>query len=197
LQSDPAKWWMAAAFGANLALAAIIIASYGSESHGTTLALQATARVTFLWFIAAYAGGALSTLFYPRFQSLKRFGRELGLAFAAALLVHLSLVGWLCWIGKAPDIGVFEFFGPVVALTYILAFFSFGNLHTVLGPRLWRLFRLIGMNIILFAFLRDFIRHPLHPSYLLFVAMSVVAPALRLAAWIQRSAKPDSMTFGA
>jgi hypothetical protein len=197
LRSDPAKWWMAAASGANLALAAIIVASYGSGSDGTILALQATARVTFLWFVAAYTGGALSTLFYPRFQSLRRFGRELGLAFAAALLVHLSLVGWLCWIGKVPDIGVFEFFGPVAVHTYILAFFSFGNLHTVLGPKLWRLLRLIGMNIILFAFLRDFIRHPLHASYLPFVAMSVVAPALRLAAWMQRFAKSDSTTFSA
>jgi len=188
---------MGTAFGANLALAAIIVATYGSGGHGTTLALRATARASFLWFIAAYAGGALSTLFHPRLQPLKRLGRELGLAFAAALLVHLSLVGWLCWIGDAPEIGLFAFFGPVAVLTYVLAFFSFRNLHTILGPRLWKQFRLIGMTIILFAFLRDFVRQPLHPAYLPFIVMCIAAPLLRLTAWMLRSSKSNSMTFDA
>lgn len=102
---------MGVAFGANLALAAVILATFGSGDHGTSIALRATARVAFLWFFAAYVGGALSMLFYPHFQSLRPFGRELGLAFAAALVVHLALVGWLCWIGQAPEIGVFTFFG--------------------------------------------------------------------------------------
>jgi hypothetical protein len=153
---------MVTALGANLLLAAIIIATRGAGISGTSLALDVTARMAFLWFWAAYTGGALSTLFGPAFLPLKRLGRELGLAFAAALLVHLALVAWRCWIGAAPSIDVFVFFGPVAALTFILALLSFGNLHTILGAKAWQLLRTIGMNVIFYAFLKDFMQDPLH-----------------------------------
>jgi hypothetical protein len=139
-----------------------ILKSAGAGVDGTSLALAATARVAFLWFWAAYAGGALRILFGAAFLPLKQLGRELGLAFAAALLAHLALVSWLCWIGSAPPIGVFLSFGPVAGLTFILALLSFGNLHRMLGPKLWKLFRTIGMNVILYAFLKDFMQDPLH-----------------------------------
>jgi hypothetical protein len=174
------------ALGANLVLAAIILETFGSDDHGTSLALAATARVTFLWFFAAYTGGALAALFGSAFLPLKLVGRELGLAFAAALLVHLALVGWLCWIGATPRIGVFLFFGPAAILTFVLAFLSFGSLHRILGQKAWRLLRIIGMNVILGAFLKDFLRHPLHAGYLPFVALSILAPLLRLTAWALR-----------
>ena len=131
----------------------------------------------------------MPTLFGAAFLPLKQLGRELGLAFAAALLVHLALVSWLCWIGSAPSVHVFVFFGPVAALTFILALLSFGKLHTTLGPKPWRLLRTIGMNVILYAFLTDFMQDPLHGGvqhvvdYLPFTAMAIAAPLLRLAAW--------------
>jgi hypothetical protein len=180
---------MGTALGANLFLAAIILATSGPDVQGTSRALDATARVAFLWFWAAYTGGALAALFGATFLPLKQLGRELGLAFAAALLVHLALVSWLCWIGSAPSVNVFVFFGPVAALTFILALLSFGNLHRMLGLKLWRLFRTVGMNVILYAFLRDFMQHPLHGGvqhvvdYLPFTVMAIAAPLLRLAAW--------------
>jgi hypothetical protein len=189
MRSRSAEWWMGTALGANLFLAATILATSGSGVHGTSLALVATARVAFLWFWAAYAGGALPILFGAAFLPLKQLGRELGLAFAAALLVHLALVGWLCWIGSAPSLHVFVFFGPVAALTFILALLSFGNLHRRLGPRPWWLLRTIGMNVILYAFLKDFMQDPLHGGvqhiveYLPFTAMAIAAPLVRLAAW--------------
>jgi hypothetical protein len=119
---------------------------------------------------------------------LKQHGREFGLAFAAALLVHLSFVVWLCWIGAAPKIGVFVFFGIAAASTSLLALFSFGNLRAVLGPKWWWLARIIGMNFILYAFFRDFMYDPLRggieraAEYLPFVIMAAAAPLLRLAA---------------
>lgn len=187
-----AAWWMRTALGANLLLAAIIIAIFGAGVKGTSLALDITARAAFLWFLAAYTGGALTTLFGPTFLPLKQLGRELGLAFAAALLVHLALVAWRCWIGAVPSIDVFVFFGPVAALTFILAFLSFGNLHSILGSRAWQLLRTIGMNVILYAFLKDFMQDPLHGGarhlleYLPFAAMAIVAPLTKLAAWAVR-----------
>ena len=187
-----ANWWIGSALGVNLSLALIILAVRGSDEHGTSLALAVTARVAFLWFFAAYAGGALATLFGPTFQPLKRLGRELGLAFASALLVHLVVVAWLCWIGATPPIGVFMFFGPVAVLTFVLALLSFGNLHTALGPKWWQLVRIIGMNVILYAFLMDFMKDPLHGGvrrlveYVPFTAMAILAPLLRLSAWALR-----------
>jgi hypothetical protein len=184
---------MVMALGANMALASVILATRGLGDHGTAIALAVTARAAFLWFFAAYTGGALTTLFGPAFLPIKLLGRELGLAFAAALLIHLILVGWLCWIGAAPAIGVFVFFGPVAVLTFVLAFFSIGNFHTILGPRWWQLLRLIGMNVILCTFLKDFLQHPLHGGvrhlieYLPFAAMAIVAPLLRFAAWAKQA----------
>jgi hypothetical protein len=180
---------MGTALGANLFLAAVIVATNGPDVQGTSQALDATALGAFLWFWAAYTGGALPTLFGAAFLPLKQLGRELGLAFAAALLVHLGLVSWLCWIGSAPSINVFVFFGRVAALTFILALLSFGNLHRMLGPKLLKLLRTIGMNVILYAFLTDFMQDPLHGGvqhvvvYLPFTAMAIAAPLLRLAAW--------------
>lgn len=189
MRSGSAAWWMGTALGANLFLASIVLATGGPGVHGTLQALEATARGAFLWFWAAYAGGALTTLFGAAFLPMKQVGRELGLAFAAALSVHLGLVAWLCWIGSAPSIDVFAFFGPVAALTFILALLSFGNPHSIFGPKLWQLLRTISMNVILYAFLKDLMQNPLHGGvwrlidYLPFTTMAVAAPLLRLAAW--------------
>jgi hypothetical protein len=189
MPSRPAKFWITAALAANLLLAAITLVARGAGVHGIQTALAATARVSFLWFWAAYAGGALTTLFGPAFLPVKQHGRELGLAFAAGLLVHLMLVGWLCWIGAVPGVGVFMFFGTAAGFTFLLAVFSFENLYEVLGAKWWRLLWIIGMNFMLFAFLTDFMQKPLNGGvghvveYLPFVVMGVAAPLLRLAAW--------------
>src|SRR5262249_7641029 len=108
-----------------------------------------------------YSGGALTALFGARFQPLKERPRDFGLAFAAAHLVHIGLVGWLCWIGAAPPVPLFIFFGIALIFTYLLALFSIGDLHRALGPRSWWLLRTIGMNYIAFAFFVDFMKSPL------------------------------------
>jgi len=202
MQSRPAEWWMGAAFVANLCLAGVILAVRGADAHGTETALAATARVAFLWFWTAYAGGALANLFGPAFLPIKQHGREFGLAFAAALLVHLSLVSWLCFIGAPPARGVFIFFGTAAAFTFLLAALSFGDLHKLPGPRGWQVLRIVGMNFILYAFITDFMKDPLHGGtkrvfeYLPFIAMAVLAPLLRLAAWGVRLHLPNWIRSG-
>jgi hypothetical protein len=116
MRSRSAELWIGAALGANLFLSAIILVARGAGVHGTEAALFATGRVAFLWFWAAYAGGALTTLFGAAFLPLKQRGREFGLAFAAALLVHLALVSWLCWNWRTPPIDVFIRFGTAAPL---------------------------------------------------------------------------------
>src|SRR5271166_5487339 len=110
--------WMAAAFCATLGLAASILAVLGLE-RGVPVALAATARLAFLIFWPAYVASALTSLFGNAFSSLREHARELGLAFAAALLVHLGLVACLCAIGHPPRIRTFVIFGVAAGLTYL------------------------------------------------------------------------------
>src|SRR5580704_5273813 len=125
--------WMGSAFCVALGLAALVLAALGLGVHGTVVALKVTARFSFLLFWLAYAAGAMTTLFGPAFEPLKRRGREFGLAFASAHLVHLGLVAWLTYIGHAPSRGVFLFFGVAVLWTYLLALFSIPRLQKGAG----------------------------------------------------------------
>jgi hypothetical protein len=186
--------WMGSAFCAALGLAALVLAALGPGVHGTIVALQVTARFSFLLFWLAYAAGAMTTLFGPAFEPLKRRARELGLAFASAHLVHLGLVAWLTYIGAAPALGVFLFFGIAVLWIYLITLFSIRRLHKALGPKGWWLLRVIGLNYIAFAFAKDFLGNPQFGSfrylvtYLPFAALSVAGPLLCLAAFMHRAA---------
>jgi len=185
--------WMAFAFGAALLVATVTMAMVGTDASGTDAALAATARLSFLFFWPAYVGGAMAGLFGSAFQPIKRYGRELGLSFAVAHLVHIALVIWLCFIGAAPPVSVFIFFGIAAVWTYLLALFSLGRMQQLLSPKAWRLVRAVGLNYIAYAFALDFFSHPLRGSlrhlaaYLPFIFLSVVGPILRLVAFVQRN----------
>jgi hypothetical protein len=184
----PVSAWMGAAFAAGVCFAALSIALFGAGERGTDIALQATARISFLFFFAAYTGAPLATLFGTRFHGLRQNGRQYGLAFASAQTVHAILIAWLCWIGATPDTGVFVVFGPALFSTYCLALFSFGDVRAIAGGRPWWLIRRVGMNLIAAAFALDFMRHPLNGGlkhiveYLPFAALSLIGPALYAAA---------------
>jgi len=190
--------WMGTAFAAALAITAITLALHGTDNKATRLALELTARFSFLLFWLAYAGGAIATLF--RIEALAGRGREFGLAFAAAHLVHIGLVIWLgVLMGKVPlSGGLLLFFLAGLFFTYLLAFLSFGGARA-LGP-LWRPLRFIGMNYILIAFARDFVLPVLYPkpsqynvahfvAYAPFAAASILAPLLVLAVTLRQRAQ--------
>jgi hypothetical protein len=79
VRSSPCVW-MAMAFCASLGLAIGVLAFFGDEQRGVNIALQATARLAFLFFWPAYVGGALTFLFGDFFLPIRRHARELGLA---------------------------------------------------------------------------------------------------------------------
>ncbi len=184
---------MAAAFLVSLALAAIVLAVSGVGENGTALALRVTARWCFLLFWAAYAGGALAKICGPRFAVLTRHGREFGLAFAAALLVHVGLVLWLMVVA-ADQRTAMLFFWAGVLCTYALVLFSLPRLRDMLGARLWRMSMELALTYIALVFAADFIAEPLRASgadkyplsYLPFVIMLIGGVGLRLAAHIRR-----------
>jgi hypothetical protein len=188
--------WMALAFCAELGLATLVLAAFGTQERGTDIALQVTARFSFLLFWPAYAAGAMTALFGPVFEPFKGRAREFGLAFASAHLVHLALVAWLTYIGHAPSRGVFVFFGVAVLWTYLLALFSIRHLQQALGSRGWWFLRVVALNYIAYAFAKDFLRYPQLGSikylagYAPFAILSVLGPLLCLAAFVRRIAKP-------
>lgn len=191
--------WTTAGFCAAFLLAACVLSIVGAGEKGIDAALAATGRLSFLLFWPAYTGSALVALFGPRLQPARRNGREFGLAFASAHLVHLGLVGWLCAIGAAPGAGTFVLFGIAVFSLYLLAALSAPALVKRLPPRNWRLLRLVTMNYIAYAFAVDFLTHPQvvglkHTlAYLPFSALVIAGFLLRLAAFVtQTRAEPTA-----
>ena len=182
--------WMALAFCASLALATVIIFVSG-VLPGLYIALQATARFAFLIFLPAYVGGALVSLFGSVFLPVRERARDFGLAFAAAMIVHLSLVAWLCAIGHTPSAKTFAIFGFAALCTYGLAFLSFRRVRELLPNNFWPPIRAVATNYIAIAFIDDF-KHPFGDfghtvAYLPFAALAVAALILRLVAWVQIS----------
>jgi hypothetical protein len=194
LARPSAAVWISSAFCTALALASLVLTALGPGERGTTVALQATARVSFLLFWPAYVGSPLTTLFGRAFEPLKQRAGELGLAFASAHLVHIALVVWLTHIGAAPPLVSFVFFGIAVLWTYLLALFSIARLQTKLGTKGWWLLRLAGLNYIAYAFAVDFLHDAQFGSikyllgYLPFAVLSVVGPMLYVAAFVRRAA---------
>jgi len=182
--------WMGTAFGIALAITVAVLTIQGTGNSGTRLALEITARWSFLLFFLAYAGGAIANLF--NIEQLAGRGREFGLAFAAAHLVHVGLVIWLGIIlGRVPlSGGLLLFFLIALFATYLLAGFSFGGVKTI-GPTAGRWIRFLGMNYILIAFARDFVLPVLYPKpsqinlghylfYAPFMALCLAAPLLTM-----------------
>jgi hypothetical protein len=198
-RNSSAVAWMSVAFGVALALAVAVLALLGTGEKSIRVALRLTARWSFLLFLLAYSGRAMAKLFGPALAPLARRGREFGLAFASAHLIHIGLVIWLYQILARPPLSgsLFVFFAVGIFWTYLLAALSFGNLSRALGPTGWRLVRIAGLNYILLAFARDFVSAVVHPAvthqelahfvaYVPFAAMCVAAPLLNLAAAAHR-----------
>jgi hypothetical protein len=191
--------WIGGAFGMALILAILVLAKEGSDAEGIKQALRATARWSFLFFWMAYAGGALAALFGRTFQALAVRGRQFGLAFASAHLVHAGLVLWLYQISVRPPVGTrtLVFFGVALFWTYLLALFSIPKLSGMLPSKVLRIVRTLGVEFIALAFLVDFRSNPfegpaLHVlAYLPFLALCAIGPVLRLVAFVRRRRTRD------
>jgi hypothetical protein len=209
---DPAWVWMIGALGGGVAIAGAVLVHYGTGLVGIGQAVRYTARWSFLFFWLSYAGGALPILFGPAFAGLARRARALGLAFAAALQVHIGLVIWLgVVIGQIPlQGGILLFFLIALFCTYLLVLLSFGIGTGNLGP-LWRPLLFLATTYILVAFGRDFLldapgqltQHWLSfVEYVPFALLSLIAIPLRLAAFLRQrfesspvSTKPAKRTL--
>lgn len=178
-------------------MAALVIAlgaRYGAPS-GEKLgaALKASARWSFLLFWLGYAGSSLAAVGGAKFRALARHGRDFGLAFASAHLVHLALVAWLLHIATTPfPRPQLIFLGIGVFWIYLLTILSVKPLAAKIDGRLLRMVRTVGVEYIALVFLVDFARNPLQGgaanliAYLPFQILAVGALLLRVASALQR-----------
>jgi hypothetical protein len=183
----PTVLWVTASVLVAAALTAIVFGFVDAQDRAA-VALRVTARWSFVLFWLAYAGGAMATLWGQPFDGLARHGREFGLAFASAQLVHLGLI-----LEDGAGAGM-AFFWVGIVFTYLLALISLPRLRDAIGPRLWRITLVIALNYIALVFAADFIEGPLrrggianYPlSYLPFALMLIVGVGLRVAAFLYR-----------
>ena len=116
-----------------------------------------------------------------------------GLAFAAALTLHVGLVLWLIAVAADQRAPMLPFWAGV-ACTYALALLSLPRLRAWLGPRVGHIACEGAMQYIALVFAVDFIVAPLRANgadeypltYLPFVVMLLGGALLRLAAQIRR-----------
>jgi hypothetical protein len=179
--------WMTASFLVAATSAAIVFSIFNAHDR-VGVALRVTARWSFLLFWLAYTVSAMATLWGPPFNRLARYGREFGLAFASAQLVHVGLI-----LRYGAGAGM-AFFWVGIVFTYLLALFSLPRVRDVMGPRLWRISLIIALNYIALVFAADFIEGPLkrggianYPlSYMPFALMLIAGAGLRVAALVHR-----------
>ena len=191
--------WMAGALlvGLAIVLLARMVAAPGGK---VGVALQATARWSFLLFWLGYTGNALSVLFGPRFQIIARHCRDFSLSFAAAQLAHLGMVAYMLHGSDTPfPRPSLVFFSIAVFWIYLLALLSIKSLAATLDPRLLRILRTVGVEYIALVFLVDFAKNPFQGGivnlliYLPFISLAIAGPLLRFAAAAKRLAQSKTL----
>jgi hypothetical protein len=183
---------MAGAFMVALVIA--FLARHGAApGEKLALALKATARWSFLLFWLGYAGSSLANVFGPKFRALAHHGRDFGLAFAAAHLVHLALVAWLLHNLTRPfPRPALTLLGIGVFCICLLSILSIKPLAATIDRRLLRTLRFVAVEYIALVFLIDFAKNPLQGgvatliAYLPFQILAISGLLLRIASAVKR-----------
>jgi hypothetical protein len=184
--------WMAGALLTGLAIV-LLVRMVATPGGKLGVALQATARWSFILFWLAYTGNALSVLFGARFHALAKRCRDFSLSFASAHLAHLGLVAWMLYTSDTPfPRPALILFGVGAFWVYFLALLSIHRLAAKLDPKLLRILRTVGVEYIALVFLVDFATNPFQGgivnliSYLPFLSLAIAGPLLRFAAAAKR-----------
>ncbi len=158
------------------------------------VALRWTARWSFVWFFLASWGAALGVLFGGRFRPLAVRARQFGLAFASAHAVHVALVAIMLYGATTPFARqILVLFGTGVGFVYAMALITVSpRLQKIMGPQVWRAFRIVGIEYINYAYYWDFRNGTFHKGvinfliYAPFLALTMAGPVVRLAAAIKK-----------
>ncbi|MBH3340391.1 hypothetical protein I5L51_14855 [Pseudomonas mendocina] len=187
-QSYSVRGWQL--FGLIAALVAVMsaasIVAQPDLIEGLRSAIRATARSSFVLFIAAFTASAFAVLVPSPFsRALVRERRFIGLAFAFSHLVHALLISAYGQLNTEfwPSRTVANNIPGGTAYTFILlmALTSFKGPARLIGPKAWKALHVTGMWVILgvFAF-SNFKRIPMSDWYVLPFGITCAAVAIRL-----------------
>ncbi len=190
----------AAAVGLTLAGAILLAGDGGREA--TRLALRATARLSLVYFVLAFVASPLAHLWPGTLARwLVRRRRALGVAFGASMTVHVGCILRLYTLyapERPPMVTDADFFVgiPGLVLVALMTVTSAIAVRRRMSPLHWRRLHRVGLYAvwsIFFLCLVDSVgrKETSHPvaGYYLFIAVLVLAMALRFVAW-RRPAAP-------
>lgn len=188
--------WIVAATLVSLTLAGSILLAGDGGREATRLALRATARLSFVYFIVAFVASPLARLRPGPFSRwLVRRRRAFGVAFGASMTVHVGCILRLYTL-YAPErppmvtdadflIGI-----PGLVMVGLMTVTSLVAIRRRIGPTTWHRLHRVGIYVvwsIFFLCLSDSVgrKETAHPvlGYYLFIGVLVSAMALRFMAW--------------
>jgi sulfoxide reductase heme-binding subunit YedZ len=184
-----------------LAISILIGGSGGFDEISVRAVIRFTARTSLVFFLMAFIASAARTLWPSPFTVwLRRNRRYLGLSFAFSHFVHgIAIIAYArmgaeqAAVAVTPDMLIFGGFGYLVIAA--MAATSFDRTAAMLGPRLWRALHTFGVYFLWVQFLVAFgKRAPAMPGYAIFIALLVVAMAVRIVAMRRKSARVDAVT---
>jgi DMSO/TMAO reductase YedYZ heme-binding membrane subunit len=201
-RTDPGELaWILAATLVSLGVAASILIAGEAGRDATRLALRATARVSFVYFMLAFVAAPLAVL-RPGSASawLLRHRRAFGVAFGASMTVHVGCILRLYALyapERPPMVTDADFLIglPGLVLVALLTVTSWVRVRRRLVPAHWRRLHRVGIYVvwtIFFLCLVDSVgrKETMHPvlGYYAFIAVLLGAIGLRILAWRRRRA---------
>lgn len=152
-------------------------------------AVRATARTSFILFLAVFTASSLAKLLPSALtRALARERRYIGLSFAfshllhaAALIVYIKTAPEAFWVGRTPATNVPGYAGYLMIL--LLTVTSFTTPARFIGPNNWKKLHRTGVWIIAIIFAGSFFtRVPQHADYVAPGMIMIAAMLLRVAA---------------
>jgi len=179
----------------NTSLAGALLLLAGTDSAATELALQTTARVSFVWFMLAFVASPLQQLCPSRASAwLFSCRRALGVIFGFSMSIHVGFIVRLYVLhapARPPMVTDADFFIgiPGLVMVALLTITSVEALKRRLGPSAWRRLHTTGIWVvwgIFFLCLVDSVgrKTTAHPvlAYHTFIAVLLLGMGLRVVA---------------
>ncbi|MDX1403953.1 MAG: hypothetical protein R3192_05425 [Woeseiaceae bacterium] len=174
------------------------------DDVSVSLALRRSAELAFVVFFFIFVARPAYELFPGTFtRALLRLRPYLGVAFAATMTVHLTLIAWrhIVVIRELPAWISLGAGGLAYALIFLMLLTTFEAPARTLGARNWRWLHKAGLYWIGIVFagalLPRTLNDPSNPLYLAFGLMIVLAVATRLSAFAQRKRQSTAATESA
>jgi DMSO/TMAO reductase YedYZ heme-binding membrane subunit len=162
-------------------------------------AVRATARTSFILFLAAFTASSLAKLLpsVPT-RALVRERRYIGLSFAfshllhaAALIVYVKTAPEAFWAGRTPATNVPGSIGYVMIL--LLTITSFKAPARFIGPNNWKKLHRAGVWLIAIIFAGSFFtRAPHHAGYIVPGMIMIAGMLLRVTARLGNMRRADA-----